>query len=164
MAGRRKKLLRGSGTWLTAQVLGHDDPFVVVLRGHCELERLLNEVLLSGHEARQGSLEAMDLRWNQKLELAIYLGRVSEQLGPAMRKVNSIRNDLAHGSEAELTAKHEHELWTSFPPALRRLLVDGWNEISEVPFDDEKQGSRLRLVTAGLAMALSGSLDESGIR
>jgi len=163
VAGRRRKLLRGASTGLAARVLGHDDLFVVVLKGHYELERLLNEVLLSGRESRQGHLEAMDLRWSQKLELAIYLGRVSGSLGPAMRKLNSIRNDLAHGLEAELTPKHEHELWTAFPLALRQELVKAWNEIDEAPFDEGKPGSRLKLATAGLAMALAGVLDESGI-
>jgi hypothetical protein len=93
-----------------------DDDLGMVLRSHLAVEAVLNAALKS---ASPGGLNELDrLRFMQKVDVCIALGRVSIHLRRPFEVANKIRNRFAHSLAAELTNAQGEEFLDAFEPSV----------------------------------------------
>lgn len=94
------------------------DVLNLVIRSHGELERALkvaiSEALVDPHE-----IEMERMSFPLKVDLAVALGVIREDVRPLMIKLNRIRNTFAHDSRADFTDKEAAEVLGAFSPAHR---------------------------------------------
>jgi len=90
------------------------DELTLVVRGHLSLEAVLNHVL---DRARpRGLTEEFDsLRFPQRVDLAIALGKLDIESRPAWMKINAIRNRFAHDLHGKITNKEARETLAMLP-------------------------------------------------
>ena len=90
------------------------DELTLVVRGHLSLEAVLNHVL---DRARpRGLTEEFDsLRFPQRVDLAIALGKLDIESRPAWMKINAIRNRFAHDLDAKITNEEARETLAMLP-------------------------------------------------
>lgn len=102
--------------------LSAEDPRWILLRGHLwvehELVRLTREVL-----HRPDALNYVQWNFLQLMELGVGLGVVPEELEPACRKVNSLRNRAAHDVGFEFRPEHERDLVNTLGKAERYFAM-----------------------------------------
>jgi hypothetical protein len=127
-----------------------DAPLEIVLRGHLWVESaligLIEEVL--PHP------EAIDLArfsFPQKLGLAVGLGLVRPEYGPAYLKLNGLRNRVAHDLFSAITHKEQEELLQALGPTLRHISGVDDDEHRFDSFPDP-----LRAAIATLLLELDG--------
>lgn len=98
------------------------DHLSVVLRAHAYIEAALLDVI----ETHLHETSHMDWsRWSfdQKIDLAIALDLMDRSEVPAFRKVNGIRNTLAHNPAARATVGDVQDLIDSLNSVQRSILV-----------------------------------------
>lgn len=81
---------------VTVMLKSYDDMEMILLKGHLVLEQMLNQLLVA-HGLDEKRLSGMNLMFGKTLDLVLALdGRALEELYPHLRKVNRIRNKVAH--------------------------------------------------------------------
>jgi len=105
-----------------------DDPLALVLRGHLWIEASMNE-LLARSLPRIDLLKDARLSFNQRLALCGALGLVSDSDTAVIKRLNAIRNRLAHQVETNLSEKDQNDLISVASPELLRIAgLDGERE------------------------------------
>jgi hypothetical protein len=84
------------------EYINSDDDLTLVLRGHLSLEAVLNHVL---DQALEGGVtgELENLRFMQRVDLVIGLGKIDADTRPLFQKINELRNRFGHQLDATLT-------------------------------------------------------------
>jgi hypothetical protein len=88
------------------------DELTLVVRGHLSLEAALNLII---ETALPRPLDLEGLRFSQKVDLAIALGRIDPGSRAAWAKVNAIRNRFAHDLDAAVTKREAREALELLP-------------------------------------------------
>jgi hypothetical protein len=84
------------------QFVNSDDELTLVVRGHLSLEAVLNLIL--DRALPRGLGEELDsLRFPQRVDLALALGKLDTESRPVWMKINAIRNRFAHDFDAKIT-------------------------------------------------------------
>ena len=90
------------------------DQLTLVVRGHLSLEAVLNHLL--DRALPRGLTEELDsLRFPQRVDLAIALGKLDIESRPAWMKINAIRNRFAHDLDAKITNEEARETLAMLP-------------------------------------------------
>jgi hypothetical protein len=116
------------GRWnLDTELIGR------ILRAHLFLERFVTENLQRANPWL-GSVEKAKLSFSQKIDLLNPDHPDVADVTPGIRKLNSIRNRLAHQSGAELTAEDAAALLQcrTFSGALRMRLGKGVDDLKPI--------------------------------
>lgn len=85
----------------------------LVLKAHLFSEFLPDDMLLDHLGAKAPHIEALDLRFNQKLSLARSLGLLPEEGLQALGNLNRVRNNCVH--QLNFTPSHE-DIWQIVQP------------------------------------------------
>jgi hypothetical protein len=97
------------------------DDFAAAIRGHLYLEHILMTFIHAALEKPDAvSLDRM--QFPIKVDLAIALGLMSENLAPPLKKINSFRNKVAHNLKYQMSDADRKELYDSFSPLGKQLI------------------------------------------
>jgi hypothetical protein len=96
------------------QFVNSDDELTLVVRGHLSLEAVLNHIL--DRALPRGLGEELDsLRFPQRVDLALALGKLDIESRPVWMKINAIRNRFAHDFDAKITQAEAREALGMLP-------------------------------------------------
>jgi hypothetical protein len=84
------------------EYINSNDDLTVVLRGHLSLEAVLNHVL-DASLAGGVTDELENLRFMQRVDLVIGLGKIDADARPLFKKINELRNRCGHHLDATIT-------------------------------------------------------------
>jgi hypothetical protein len=101
--------------------LPRGDDFAAAIRGHLYLEHILMTFIQSALQ-RPDAVNLDRLHFPVKVDLAIALGLLPEDLAPPLKKVNSFRNKVAHNLKYQMSDTDRKELYDSFSPLGKQLI------------------------------------------
>ena len=87
------------------------------------LERMLDEAL-----PRKGILDQEAVSFGTKLKLVVALGHLSENMRPAIVKLNALRNKVAHELDFVPGNDEKRTFWFSLPVHLREAVLKDFPE------------------------------------
>ena len=106
------------------EIIISEEELVTVLKGAQCIETVLN-ILISEALPRPHILEIRRIPIQLKVDFAIALGFIQQQLRPVFVKINKIRNNFAHNQNAKLVSKEVRELYKSilqYDPGFKSLV------------------------------------------
>ncbi|TCA31994.1 hypothetical protein E0H66_23020 [Rhizobium leguminosarum bv. viciae] len=100
-------------------------PFEMVIKSaiiiESEIEELFNRAFLDVKR-----IHKMELRYEQKIELALALG-VDGRFGAPLRNLAKVRNVFAHQADAEFSLTHANDLYFALDKIDRRLVNENYS-------------------------------------
>mgnify|MGYP003119028745 CR=1 FL=1 len=97
------------------------DAWQRVVQGHLYFEHAVGQLLLEALKKPE-AISLSRMGYSQRLDLASAMGILDDEILPALRKINSLRNNLAHNLNFEITDKDVLELANCTSPAMRKAL------------------------------------------
>lgn len=94
-----------------------EDALGTLLRVHLTTESILEELIRLAFEEKSDAILSLDLRYHQKLELVSKLeieedwSLIPDYIVGSLRKLNKLRNQLAHSLDASITNSQVIELF-----------------------------------------------------
>jgi hypothetical protein len=101
-----------------------------VIRLHLYIEHELNIFISS--RLPTGVLDALQLTYSKKINLALTLGLAPDLKGP-LKKIGKIRNDFAHNLDHILTVDEVDGLFDSFGPKLKEVTKKAFDSARAMP-------------------------------
>jgi len=132
-------------------ILEGSDLLPMVLRAHQAIEAALNLAIAESLPAPH-AMEIERLSTALKIDIAVALHIVPADDAPALRKINGLRNVLAHDPRAAFTPHDAKALFNALSARQRHLIGRGYDEFSE-------HIEVLRHVLAVLYVDLASTLD-----
>jgi hypothetical protein len=96
--------------------------FTATIRGHLYIESILIH-LIQEALPRQDLLQVDRISFNSKVELCASLGLIPEYMIPIYKKINQLRNYIAHNLSYQLTDKDKADLLNCFTKEMRDALT-----------------------------------------
>lgn len=94
--------------------------WILLIQGHLYIDHILNTMLLDSFVDKD-VIAIGRLGFTQRLELAIAFGLISKDLTVVVKKINSVRNRLAHNLDFDVNAVEVRELINTVPSAIRKF-------------------------------------------
>lgn len=111
--------------FLTA--LQHDDELIKVVRGHLNIESLINEFL----EIWTGDpkdFKKLDLRTAQKIQMCSLIG-VKTSAVAAAKKLNELRNEFAHNLSSKIEKDWVDSFFNSFDQIDKKNILSSYEKV-----------------------------------
>jgi hypothetical protein len=97
------------------------DAWQRIVQGHLYFEHAVGQLLLESLK-RPEAISLSRMGYSQRLDLASALGVLDDELLYALRKINSLRNNLAHNLNFEITDQDVLDLANCTSPELRKSI------------------------------------------
>jgi len=110
-------LLEEATTLCFETLLSHKDELSLIVTGHLYVEYWLEWLIRHSIPRPERLLDSINLTFVQKLAVAESLGLVRNKLAKATRRLNNIRNQIAHRLKYQIPQK-DLQLLASFTPTL----------------------------------------------
>lgn len=130
-------------------------PFEMVIKSamviESEIEEIFNRAFIEPTRVHK-----MDLRYEQKLELALALG-LDERFGPPLRNLAKVRNIFAHQIDATFSNAQANDFFSSFHKLDKKIIIDNYGHIAPgraVPFDQVLPEEKFVLCVVTLRAAI----------
>lgn len=130
-------------------------PFEMVIKSaiviESEIEELFNRAFLDVKR-----IHKMELRYEQKIELALALG-VHERFGPPLRNLAKVRNVFAHQADASFSLTYANDFYFALDKIDRRVVQENYRLMEGkrgVVFDDLPPEEKFVLVVVTLRAAI----------
>jgi len=136
-----------------------EDPKVllIVLSAHLWLEQLLDELL---NLILINPMKTKNQRFATKVDLAYHIGALKKQTWDALRKINKLRNDLAHDRNRKVEEKDVSDLMDSLPESAKRFVERGgegrWGLDQLLERTDRRIESDLNAVLTAIRVNMEG--------
>lgn len=106
-----------------------------IIRGQLYLEHVLLELLREALP-RFERLNVSRMPFSTKVDLCDALGVLHSELPPPFKKINALRNEVAHNLNFEMTATDKAALFDTFPEVGKNLILDRLEGGEELQMDD----------------------------
>ena len=113
--GSRRRLSREQ----LNRALKASNTLTVVVKGHLAIEALLGLAISEALPVPR-RIEIERLGFALKVDLAVGLGLLPDDLRAPYAKINNVRNSFAHGTKTRFERREARELYNAWPPGIQK--------------------------------------------
>jgi hypothetical protein len=105
-------------------------PLEIIFKGHLFIEKEITHLIKLHLKEPLAIIKKGSPTFASKLELAVALGALTRDEKNSLKKLNEIRNNLAHESEYNLSEKDFDDLWSTFTSKHKELFMNFYNTLT----------------------------------
>lgn len=117
-----------------AYIIQPTNALEMLLKGHLYIESLLIS-LIEAAAVEPAALELDRLGFANKVAIAAAIGGLPSDMAPAVRRLNKLRNEVAHRLDVAITAEQVNEIHSLLPERLRAIRQEHWAHIDDAIVD-----------------------------
>ncbi|OBW56805.1 hypothetical protein [Bacillus cereus] len=106
--------------------LKNKEPLYIFIKGHLTVEAMVIKIF---DQYFEGKVKTDMFNFPQKLELLVGLNLIDKELKGTIKKINDIRNGLAHRLEAQVDEKIVNDILSTLPKEFKNEVLKNETEL-----------------------------------